>query len=253
MKEKRTIVANWKMNKTIEECNSFVDKFMNMLLEKPKSKVIFCPPFSALFYMAGLMKDTPYGIGAQNIHWHEEGAYTGEISGKMLISCGATYVIIGHSERRQLFGDSDELINKRLHAALANGLTPIMCIGETLEDRKDGKTLNVIREQLHIGLNGINVEQMGKIIYAYEPVWAIGTGERAEPHMINEVHMDIRKVISELGNRKSNETTILYGGSVNKNNVKELLKLKEVDGYLIGGSSLDVDEFVSIIQQSEET
>jgi len=252
MKDQYILVANWKMNKTIEECGSFVDKFMNLILHKSKSKVIFCPPFSALFYMDELLKDTSFDLGAQNVHWEKEGAFTGEVSAEMLKSTGATYVIVGHSERRQLFGDTDESVNKRMKAALSNGLTPIMCIGETIEERKSGNTLDVIGRQLKNGLDGISNLDIENIIFAYEPVWAIGTGERAEPNMIDEVHNDIRKILNGLGVDGSDEIAILYGGSVNQNNIKDLLELNEVNGFLIGGASLDADEFASIIHQSEQ-
>ena len=250
MKDQYILVANWKMNKTIEECGSFVDKFMNLILHKPKSKVIFCPPFSALLYMDGLLKDTSFDLGAQNVHWEKEGAFTGEVSAEMLKSTGATYVIVGHSERRQLFGDTDESVNKRLKAALSNGLTPIMCIGETIEERKNGNTLDVIGRQLKNGLDGISNLNIEKIIFAYEPVWAIGTGERAEPNMIDEVHNDIRKVLNGLGVDGSDEIAILYGGSVNQNNIKDLLELNEVNGFLIGGASQDSKKFIDIVKKT---
>jgi len=251
MKRQYVIIANWKMNMTLEECDVFVDKFKNLLLDKPVSKVIFCPPFSALFYMNGLLSGTHSELGAQNVFWEDQGAYTGEISVEMLKSCNVSNVIIGHSERRQLFFETDETVNKRVRKALSSGLIPIMCIGETLEQRKNGETLSVLKTQLHIGLQGIDSEDYAKLIIAYEPVWAIGTGERAEPDQIAEAHHAIRNFIADSGAAHAEHIPILYGGSVKSNNIKELLEINEVNGYLIGGASLDAEEFVSIIHQTE--
>ena len=251
MKSKYIIAANWKMNKTLDECGVFVDKFMNLLLDIPKSKVIFCPPFSALYYMNDLLEGTPYALGSQNLFWEDKGAYTGEVSAEMLISCNVSHVIIGHSERRQLFGESDDMVNKRVIKALSSGLTPIMCIGETREQRKDDETLSVLENQLKIGLQAVHGEDINRMIFAYEPVWAIGTGEKAEPDQIAEAHQTVRNVLEDTGAVDALSIPILYGGSVKSNNIKELLEIKEVNGYLIGGASLDADEFVSIIKQTE--
>lgn len=251
MKSQYIIAANWKMNKTIDECGVFVEKFTNLLLDIPNSKVIFCPPFSALFYMNDLLSGTSYALGAQHVYWEDDGAFTGEVSAKMLRSCGVSHVLVGHSERRQLFSETDEMVNKRICQALANELTPIMCIGETLEQRKNGETLSVLAKQLTIGLQGLSNDNIQKIIFAYEPVWAIGTGERAEPDQINEAHHEIQKLVAETGIGNTERISILYGGSVNNSNMKELLEINEVNGFLIGGASLNADEFVSIIQQVE--
>ena len=198
-----------------------------------------------------LLEGTSYVLGAQNVYWEDKGAFTGEVSAEMLISCNVSHVIIGHSERRQLFGETNETVNKRTMKALSSGLTPIMCIGETIEQRNNDETLAILREQLMVGLNEINSENINKMIFAYEPVWAIGTGERAEPNQIAEAHHAIRNVLTDAGATDAASIPILYGGSVNGNNVKELLKIKEVNGYLIGGASLDAKEFVSIIHQTE--
>ncbi len=249
MKKEYIIAANWKMNKTIDESEIFIEKFNNLLLEIPTSKVIFCPPFFTLFYMNALLKDSPYALGAQNLHWEESGAYTGEISATMLTSSGISHVIIGHSERRQLFGETDKSVNMKVQKALSSGLTPIMCIGETLEDRKNNDTLAVLENQLKDGLENVVAEDLGKIIFAYEPVWAIGTGERAEPEQIDEAHKTVRNVVDSIGVEEN--ISILYGGSVKSSNVNELLNINEVNGFLIGGASLDVKEFISIIHQTE--
>lgn len=251
MKQQYVIAANWKMNMTLDECGLFVDKLTNLLLDKPESKVIFCPPFSALFYMNGLLEATPYALGAQNVFWEDKGAFTGEISAEMLKSCHVTYVIIGHSERRQLFGETDHTVNKRLHKALSSGLLPILCIGETLDQRRNDETLTVLKNQLKIGMKDVQGEDINKMIFAYEPVWAIGTGERAEPDQIAEAHRSVRNVLADLGVVDAANIPILYGGSVKSNNIKELLEINEVNGYLIGGASLDVEEFSSIIHQTE--
>lgn len=250
MKKEYIIVANWKMNKTIDESKIFVDNFNNLLLEIPASKVIFCPPFLTLFYINELLKDSPYSLGAQNLHWEESGAFTGEISATMLTSSGISHVIIGHSERRQLFGETDKTVNMKVQKALSSGLTPIMCIGETLEDRKNNETLTVLEYQLNNGLENIAVADLSKIIFAYEPIWAIGTGERAEPEQIDEAHRAVRNVVESIGVEEN--ISILYGGSVKSSNVNELLNINAVNGFLIGGASLDVEEFVSIIHQTEK-
>ncbi len=251
MKQQYVIAANWKMNMTLDECGLFVDKLTNLLLDKPESKVIFCPPFSALFYMNGLLEATPYALGAQNVFWEDKGAYTGEISAEMLKSCHVSYVIIGHSERRQLFSETDDTVNKRLHKVLSSGLIPILCIGETLDQRRNDETLTVLKNQLKIGLRDVQGEDINKMIFAYEPVWAIGTGERAEPDQIAEAHRAVRNVLADLGAVKAENIPILYGGSVKSINIQELLEINEVNGYLIGGASLDAEEFSSIIHQTE--
>lgn len=249
MSKRYIIAANWKMNKTIEESKNFVEKFNNLLLDIPSSKVIFCPPFFTLFYMNELLQDSPYSTAAQNMHWEDKGAYTGEVSANMLTSSGISHVIIGHSERRHLFGETDANVNLKIQKALKSLLTPIMCVGETLEDRKNGNTLTVLRSQIKTGLKDIASGVLSNIIFAYEPVWAIGTGERAEPKQIDEAHRTIRSIVKSLGAKDN--FSILYGGSVKSSNVNELLNITEVNGFLIGGASLDAKEFVSIIQQTE--
>lgn len=251
MKTPYIIAANWKMNKTNVECKIFVDKFKKLLLNIPRSKVIFCPPFTLLYYMKTLLADTPFECGAQNMYWEDHGAFTGEISADMISACGAQYVIIGHSERRQLFGDTDEFINQRISKALLKGLTPIICIGETLEQRNSGQTVHVLQTQLQQGLNEIKSDDISQMIFAYEPVWAIGTGVRAEPYMIQEAHESVRNVLDNMGVANVGVIPILYGGSVKSNNVKKLLEINDVNGFLIGGASLDVDELISIIRQTE--
>ncbi len=250
MKQNYIIAANWKMNKTIEESEHYINQFKNLLLDIPIPKVIFCPPFLSLYYMKELLSDSPVYLGAQNLHWEDSGAYTGEISAGMIKSAGISHVIIGHSERRQLFGETDHTVNLKIQKALASGLIPIMCIGETLEERRQNDTLAVLETQLTRGLENIVKEDLYKIIFAYEPIWAIGTGERAEPEQISEAHRVIKDFIKT--KEVVGDISVLYGGSVKSSNVDDLLQIDEVNGFLIGGSSLIPDEFALIIQKTEK-
>jgi len=246
MKKQAIVAGNWKMYKTPIEGQAFVKDFVNLMLNIDGVEVIFCPPFSALFNIDGVLKDTPYKLGAQNCHWENDGAFTGEISVGMLESCGVDYVILGHSERRHIFNETDEWINKKVKSVLNGGLKPILCIGETLDQRKSNETKDVLFHQLKEGLSG--VEKLDDIVIAYEPVWAIGTGETANTQQVDEAHKWVRNILSDFYSRDiADETPILYGGSVKPENAEELFGIKDVNGFLIGGASLKIDPFKEII------
>jgi triosephosphate isomerase len=245
--KKHTIVAgNWKMYKTSVEGQDFVEDFVNLMLNIDDVEVIFCPPFSALFNIDVVLKDAPYKLGAQNCHWEKEGAFTGEISVDMLESCGVDYVILGHSERRHIFNETDEWINKKVKSVLNGGLKPILCIGETLDQRNSKETKDVLFHQLKEGLSGI--EKLEEVVIAYEPVWAIGTGETASIKQVGEAHKWVRDILSDFYSKEiADDTSILYGGSVKPENAEELFGIKDVNGFLIGGASLKIDSFKEII------
>ena len=246
MKKHAIIAGNWKMYKTPTEGYNFVQDFVNLVLNIEDMEVIFCPPFSALFNIDVVLKETPYKLGAQNCHWENEGAFTGEISVSMLESCGVDYVILGHSERRHIFNETNEWVNKKVKAVLNGGLKPILCIGETLDQRKSNETKDVLFYQLKEGLNG--VMELDDVVIAYEPVWAIGTGETATTGQVSEAHKWVREILSDLYSQEiADDTSILYGGSVKPKNAGELFEIKDVNGFLIGGASLTIDPFKEII------
>ncbi|MEA1881908.1 MAG: triose-phosphate isomerase [Candidatus Marinimicrobia bacterium] len=249
MNSKPIVAGNWKMHKTLQESVSFVGGIKNRILDKVEAKVIFCPPFTALFSIVNALEGTDFGVGAQNTHFESQGAFTGEISVEMLKSTGLEYVILGHSERRHVFGESDEWINKKVHAVLAGGLVPIFCIGEILDDRKANRTTAVLESQIKFGLGGLESIDQNRMIIAYEPVWAIGTGETASTEQVAEAHASVKSILNELFGPEANEVPILYGGSVNDNNAVELIRTEGVDGFLIGGASLKEDSFCSIIEK----
>ena len=244
---KHVIVAgNWKMYKTSDEGQEFVEDFVNLMLNIDDMEVIFCPPFSALFNIDVVLRETAYKLGAQNCHWENEGAFTGEVSISMLENCGVDYVIVGHSERRHIFNETNEWINKKVKAVLNGGLRPILCIGETLNQRKSNETKDVLFYQLKGGLNG--VEKLDDVVVAYEPVWAIGTGETATFEQVTEAHKWVRDILSDLYSQDvADDTSILYGGSVKPENAGDLFEIKDVNGFLIGGASLKIDSFKEII------
>ncbi|NHZ86418.1 MAG: triose-phosphate isomerase [Planctomycetia bacterium] len=246
MKKHAIVAGNWKMYKTPNEGYNFVQDFVNLVLNIEDLEVIFCPPFSALFNIDVVLKETPYRLGAQNCHWAKEGAFTGEISVSMLESCGVDYVILGHSERRHIFNETNEWINKKVKAVLNGGLKPILCIGETLDQRKSDETKDVLFYQLKEGLNG--VMKLDDIVIAYEPVWAIGTGETATIEQVSVAHKWVREILSNLYSQDiADVTSILYGGSVKPENAGELFDINDVNGFLIGGASLTIDPFKEII------
>jgi triosephosphate isomerase len=250
---KKVVAANWKMNKTYQEAESFADEFAKKILEIKNTGVILCPPFISLFNMHEKLQNTVAEIGGQNMHFEESGAFTSEISADMLKSVGAKYVILGHSERRHVFGETDEMIKKKTDVAVAKGLLPIVCVGEKLEERKAGKTMDVIKKQFDAAFTGMGKEEMEKCLIAYEPVWAIGTGETATPQQASEVHTEVRKMIATMFDENTAENiTILYGGSVKPQNAAELIASENIDGFLVGGASLKADSFSDIINAVEE-
>lgn len=248
MKKIPIVAGNWKMNKTLDEGIFFVGEIQKRMLDKEKVKVIFCPPFTALFNMKDKLDWSFFGLAAQNMHWEESGAFTGEISVNMLKSCGVDFVILGHSERRHIFGETNAWVNKKVAAALSGGLCPILCIGETLDERNAGKTGTILSTQLKEGLWNVDVKYLDSLIIAYEPVWAIGTGVTATAGQVKSTHKMIREIIVKLyPGMKLTHIPILYGGSVKTGNAKELIQTPGVDGFLIGGASLEIESFCSII------
>ena len=250
MARKIFIAGNWKMNKTAAEtkelCEALKAKFASFC--PCKAEVAVCPPFTSIAACVEALKGSNIKVGAQNIHWADNGAFTGEISGAMLKEAGVSYVIIGHSERRQYFGETDETVNQRTKAALANGLKAVICVGENLTEREKGVTLAVIEKQVRWALDGLTADQMKDIVIAYEPVWAIGTGKTATPDMAQEVHAQIRAILADLYGADAAETVrILYGGSMKPANAPELLAKKDIDGGLIGGASLKAPDFLALV------
>ena len=249
MIKKPIVAANWKMYKTPQEGVSFVNEISNLLLDKEKPTIIFCPSFTSLFHINENLSDSSIVLGSQNVYSEPEGAFTGEISVRMLKNCGVRYVIIGHSERRHIFKENNISLNKKLHAVLDNDLMPIFCIGETINDRNAGYTETILKEQLTKGLDGVKGHLIDHIVIAYEPVWAIGTGVNAKPKQVEDTHLQINELLAELfATELVKQIPILYGGSVKPENAKELIKVEGVDGFLIGGSSLKLEFLYKIIQ-----
>ena len=240
------VAGNWKMNKTPSQGKEFIYDIENLVPTIRNTKVIFFPAYPGLF---DIKLNSPFHLGAQNCHWEDSGAFTGEISIEMLRECRVEYIIVGHSERRQLFNENDNIINKKIKAILSSNLKPILCIGETLEHRKSGLTEEFLQNQLEKGLEG--VDSIDDCIIAYEPIWAIGTGETADKDQIYRAHNFINSVLKKLYPESYN-CHILYGGSVNTENAKDLIQIIGVDGFLIGGASLDKDSFISIINHVEK-
>ena len=249
MINKPIVAANWKMYKTHQEGVNFISELSNLLLDKEKPTIIFCPPFTSLFHMNEMISDLDMSLGAQNVYFEKEGAFTGEISVNMLKSCSVQYVIIGHSERRHIFNESNKDTNRKIHTVLDNEIIPIFCVGEKLDDRESNNTHTILLAQLEEGLAGVNIDALDRIIIAYEPVWAIGTGVNALPNQVQESHEMIRDILMELYDNNLNiDIPILYGGSVKTDNSEELINTKGVDGFLIGGASLNLDTFSKIIE-----
>lgn len=244
---KKVIAGNWKMNMLPNEAINFIQE-LEPMVKDTENEVIICAPYTDLFYTILNAQNTNIKIGAQNMHFEEKGAYTGEVSGQMLKSIGVEYVIIGHSERRQYFAETDETVNKKIKAALAVELKPIVCVGETLEERENGTTSYVITRQIKAALEGLSEEQVKNTIVAYEPIWAIGTGKTATADEANDTIIKIREEISKIyGNDIAECVIILYGGSVKSSNAKELFTKSDIDGGLIGGASLKAEEFAKIV------
>lgn len=250
---KPAVAANWKMNKTIPEALQFVGDLKKWFKEAGRegSDVVVAPPFTALKAVSDCLRGSGISLAAQDLFWEEKGAYTGEVSAAMLLDSGCEYVIIGHSERRQYFGETDEGVNRKINRAFYHNLIPIFCVGETLRQREEDATFKVVRAQVEKGLDGLSEGAAGSVIIAYEPVWAIGTGKTASPSQAEEVHGFIRAILRESYGRDVSEAVrILYGGSVTPENIRSLMKEQDIDGALVGGASLQVDSFVKIVTGS---
>ena len=248
---KKVIAGNWKMNMLPNEAMKFIED-LAPLVKDTKNEVILCVPYTDLFYVLLTVQGTNIKIGAQNMHFEEKGAYTGEISAKMLKSINVEYVIIGHSERRQYFNETDETVNKKIKAAFENGLKPIVCVGETLEQRDEGTTIDIITNQTKLALEGLTDEQVANTIIAYEPIWAIGTGKTATSEDAQKAIKSIRDKICQIyGQNVSDRVIIQYGGSVKSSNAKELFEMSDIDGGLVGGASLKPDEFSKIVNYNK--
>jgi triosephosphate isomerase len=249
MARKKLMAANWKMYKTPQQAQEFLRAFLPLVDSHTRDEIAICPPFVCLPAVVEALAGQSIAVGAQNLHWEKEGAYTGEISSGMLVAVGCTHVIIGHSERRQYFGETDDTVNRKLKAALAAGLTPIVCVGEVLQERESGLTEEVICRQCLRGLSGISGEDARRLVIAYEPVWAIGTGKTATPQLAAEAHAVIRaEAARALGKAVADSMRILYGGSVKPENAKALMSEAEIDGALVGGASLDPKSFAAIVK-----
>ena len=244
---KKVIAGNWKMNMLPDATIRFIDE-LTPLVKSTQSEVILCVPYTDLFYALLTAQNTNIKIGAQNMHWEESGAYTGEVSAQMLKSIGVEYVIIGHSERRQYFNETDETVNKKIKSAFNVGLKPIVCVGESLEERESGKAVEKVKNQVKLALEGLTENQVEDVIIAYEPIWAIGTGKTATSEDANNMIKQIRQEISKLYWQIVAERVIIqYGGSVKSSNSKELFSTSDIDGALVGGASLKSDEFAKIV------
>jgi triosephosphate isomerase (TIM) len=249
MIRKKLIAGNWKMNKTSADAVALAKELVMSVGSQSDVEVVICPPFTALEGVAGAIDGSLIKLGAQNMHFEASGAFTGEISAPMLRALFATHVILGHSERRAFFGETDELVNRKVLAALKNQLRPILCVGETLAEREAGSTLKVVQTQMEKGLEGANKEQAPSIVIAYEPVWAIGTGKVATTEQAQEVHGFIRGLLTKLfGEAIAQKVRILYGGSMKPANAPDLLAQKDIDGGLIGGASLEARSFTELVK-----
>lgn len=245
---KPIIAGNWKMNKTSKEAAQFILEFRDKV-KNAKCEVVICPAFTSLAQVITLVENTDIKVGAQNMYYEESGAYTGEVSPTMLRELGVKYVIIGHSERRQYFKESDGVINKKVKAAFIYDLIPILCVGETLEVRESGKTFDLIKNQLTLDLESVDPDKVSNMVIAYEPIWAIGTGKTATAKDANEVIAFIRKTVTELcGADAGNNVRIQYGGSVKPTTIKEQMAQSDIDGALVGGASLNADDFAQIVK-----
>jgi triosephosphate isomerase len=245
------IAGNWKMFKTVHEAVVYAKELRSLVKDIGDVEIVVAPPFTAIHGVAEAARNTNIGVAGQDLHWEREGAYTGEVSAAMLKEAGAEYVIIGHSERRTLFGETDATVNLKAIAALGAGLTPIICIGETLDQREREETLAVLDRQIKDGLDGLTADQIAALVVAYEPIWAIGTGRNATPAQAAEAHAHIRRRLKQwFGADGADQCHIIYGGSVKPDNIRDLVSQPDVDGALVGGASLDVRAFVDIVARS---
>jgi triosephosphate isomerase len=249
MPHKKLIAANWKMYKTPDQTRDFFAAFLGLVRGHSRDEIAVCPPFVCIPAAVEAAKSSQVAIGGQNLFWEQEGAFTGEVSAHMLLAAGCTHVIIGHSERRQYFGETDDTVNRKLERALQAGLTPIACVGEVLAERESGLTEDVLRRQCIGAFRGISGERAAKLTVAYEPVWAIGTGRTATPEIAADAHRVIRaEAAKALGDQLAKNLRILYGGSVKPDNAKSLMSQEEIDGALVGGASLDPKSFAAIVK-----
>lgn len=245
---KYLIAGNWKMNMLRDSSAALLHGLLDVLVPSDNVEVAVCPPAVYLHDVGAALRGSHVALGAQNMHAAADGAFTGEVSGGMLVDLGCRYVILGHSERRQLFGETDAAVNEKVKAALSQQLTPIVCVGETLEQRESNSTAQVIADQVHGSLANLSADEGAKLVIAYEPVWAIGTGKTATPEQAEEVHLQIRELLAGLfGQEVADSIRIQYGGSVKPDNAKELLGQKNIDGALVGGASLKADSFAAIV------
>jgi len=245
------IVGNWKMYKTVHDAVLFVKELKPVVKDVDDVEIVIAAPFIAVHAAAEAARNTNIGVGAQNLHWEREGAFTGEVAPPMIKEAGAEYVIVGHSERRRLFGETDAIVNRKVAAAIGAALTPIVCIGETLEERERDETFTVLDRQIKDGLDGFSAEQIADLVIAYEPVWAIGTGRTATAAQAGEAHAHIRKRLRQwFGGDAADRGHVVYGGSVKPDNIRELIAEPDVDGALVGGASLEVKSFAAIVMRS---
>jgi len=247
------IAGNWKMNKTSLEAIQLADELKRLLIDNQGIDIVVCPPFTALQSVSEAFNELDIAVGAQNVDWHDSGAFTGEVSVPMLKDLGVSYVIVGHSERRQYFGETNDTVNKRIRAVLTHGLTPIVCVGENLTEREANKTFDVIKNHCEGSLAGLSADEMKKLVLAYEPVWAIGTGKTATPEQAQEVHAYIRQLLGKLFDADvANSVRIQYGGSVTPESAAGLLSKPDIDGALVGGASLKAPAFAAIVKAAKK-
>ena len=245
------IAANWKMNKTLEEAGQFADNLLKQCSDPGAIEAVVAAPFTALSTLRSRLRETPFRLAAQDLFWEPAGAYTGEISAAMLVDVGCSHVIVGHSERRQGFGETDAMVDKKVAAALRAGLQPIVCLGETLDERQAGQTFGVLERQLRNSLASCPADAMPRVVLAYEPLWAIGTGVSATPQQAQEAHRHLRQSLAaRWGSEAAAAVRIQYGGSVNPGNIAALMAEADIDGALVGGASLDVDSFIQLLTYS---
>jgi triosephosphate isomerase len=249
MPRKKLIAANWKMYKTPELARDFFRDFLPLVKDHERDEIVVCPTYLCLDAAVNAAKGSNVAVGAQNLHWEKEGAFTGEVNAAMLAAVGVTHVIIGHSERRQYFGETDDTVNLKLKSAVEAGLTPIVCVGEVLEEREAGLTDDVLRRQCMRAFHKVSAKKAARLVVAYEPVWAIGTGKTATPEMAADAHAIIRgEAAKAFGQESADKLRILYGGSVKPENTKALMSQEEIDGALVGGASLDPKSFAAIVK-----
>ena len=249
MARRKLIAANWKMYKNPAQTEEFFRAFLPLVFEHNRDEIVVCPPYVDLQAALESAKGSQIAVGAQDVYWKDEGAFTGEISSAMLVAVACTHVIVGHSERRQYFGETDDTVNLKLKSALEHGLTPIVCVGEVLEEREAGLTEDVLRRQCLRAFNALSAKKAAKLVIAYEPVWAIGTGKTATPQMASDAHLLIRgEAAKAFGDEFAAQLRILYGGSVRPDNATALMSEEEIDGALVGGASLDAKSFAAIVK-----